>query len=205
MAALGLSAADKDPARKGARKAKTATKVVHQWDYLLGEPARLLSASLGGYPLLVLDVPALFHREGGPYGDPLGRDWADNWHRFAALGRAAADIAGGAVKGLSFDLLHAHDWQAGMAPAYLRFAPAAGGRYVPSVMTIHNMAFQGHFRREIFHRLELPQAAWAIDGVEYHGGVGMLKAGLEAASAITTVSRTPWKSVSPHSAWGWKG
>jgi starch synthase len=120
----------------------------------------------------------------------LGRDWADNWHRFAALGRAAADIAGGAVKGLSFDLLHAHDWQAGMAPAYLRFAPLAGAPHVPSVMTIHNMAFQGHFRREIFHRLELPQAAWAIDGVEYHGGVGMLKAGLEAASAITTVSPT---------------
>ena len=190
MAALGLSATERDPARKGTRKTKTATRVVHQWDYLLGEPARLLSASLGGHPLLVLDVPALFHREGGPYGDPLGRDWADNWHRFAALGRAAADIAGGAVNQLGFDLLHAHDWQAGMAPAYLKFAPLAGAPRVPSVMTIHNMAFQGQFRHEIFSRLDLPHAAWAIDGVEYHGSVGMLKAGLEAASAITTVSPT---------------
>ena len=190
MAALGLSEPVKDPARKGVRKGKTATRVLHQWHSLLGQPGRLLGSSLNGHPLLVLDVPALFHREGSPYGDPLGRDWADNWHRFAALGRAAADIAGGAVSGMGFDLLHAHDWQAGMAPAYLRFAPLAGAAQVPSVMTIHNMAFQGHYRREIFGRLELPQAAWAMDGVEYHGGVGMLKAGLEAASAITTVSPT---------------
>ena len=120
----------------------------------------------------------------------LGRDWADNWRRFALLSRAAADIAGGAAPGLRFDLLHAHDWQAGLAPAYLRFAPVAGAPPVPSVMTIHNMAFQGNFRPEIFHRLALPQSAWAIDGVEYHGGVGLLKAGLQAASAITTVSPT---------------
>lgn len=190
MAALGLLATQKDAGGPRKRNARTGTRVVHEWDYLLGEPARLLSATLGGQPLLVLDVPTLFHREGSPYGDPLGRDWPDNWHRFAALGRAAADIAGGAVSGLGFDLLHAHDWQAGMAPAYLRFAPVAGSVPVPSVMTIHNMAFQGHFRAEIFDRLELPRAAWAMDGVEYHGGVSFLKAGLEAAGAITTVSPT---------------
>ncbi len=194
MAALGLSAADRNAGRKGARKPTPGAGVVHRWEHLLGEPARLLSANLGANPLLVLDAPSLFHREGGPYGDPLGRDWPDNWRRFAALGRAAADIAGGAIAdaagALSFDLLHAHDWQAGMAPAYLRFAPVAGARHVPSVMTIHNMAFQGHFRREVFAGLELPQAAWAMDGVEYHGGVSLLKAGLEAASAITTVSPT---------------
>ncbi len=186
MAALGLS----DWQKLTSRKARTGARVVHQWDGLLGEPARLLASSLGEHPLLVLDAPALFHRDGGPYGDAQGRDWADNWRRFAALGRAAADIAGGAVGGLRFDLLHAHDWQAGMAPAYLRFAPVAGAPRVPSLMTIHNMAFQGKFRAEIFPRLELPRAAWAIDGVEYHGQVGLLKAGLEAAGAITTVSPT---------------
>ncbi len=100
-------------------------RTLHSYDSLLGEPARLVAAKLGGHPLIVLDAPGYFAREGGPYGDPAGKDWADNWRRFAALGRAAADLAGGAVKGRKFDLLHAHDWQAAMALAYLRFAPVA--------------------------------------------------------------------------------
>ena len=76
---------------------------VHGWDSLLGEPARLLSARSSGQPLLVLDAPAYFARDGSPYAAPAGGDWPDNWRRFAALGRAAADIAGGAVKGQRFD------------------------------------------------------------------------------------------------------
>jgi starch synthase len=166
-------------------------KVLHQYDSLLGEPARLLAGKLGDHPLIVLDAPAYFERGGSPYADPGGKDWADNWRRFAALGRAAADVVGGGIKGKGaarFDLLHAHDWQAAMGPAYLRFAPPDAKKVPPSVMTIHNIAFQGHFGREIFPRLGLPKSAWSIHGVEYHGGVGMLKAGLEAATAITTVS-----------------
>jgi len=169
---------------------KRKLKSLHEWPALLGEPARLLKGSIGGHPLLVLDCPALFFRDGGPYGDGTGRDWDDNWRRFAAFGRAAADIAAGAVKGLAFDLVHAHDWQAAMALAYLRFAPPEGAVAPPGVMTIHNMAFQGFYNGAVFPRLGLPQRAWAMDGVEYHGGVGMLKAGLEAAAAITTVSPT---------------
>jgi starch synthase len=157
---------------------------------LLGEPARLVAAKLGEHPLIVLDAPAYFARDGGPYGDSAGRDWPDNWRRFAALGRAAADLAGGAIKGRRFDVLHAHDWQAAMALAYQRYAPAAAGKGVPSVMTIHNMAFQGWFGADTFARLDLPRAAWSMHGVEYHGGVGFLKAGMEAASVITTVSPT---------------
>lgn len=163
-------------------------KVLHVYDALLGEPARLVAGKLGGHALIVLDAPAYFAREGGPYAAPGGGDWGDNWRRFAALARAGADLAGGGVKGLRFDLLHAHDWQAAMAPAYLRFAPPASTRQVPTVMTVHNMAFQGNFPAGTFAALGLPQAAWSIHGVEYHGGVGFLKAGLEAASAITTVS-----------------
>ena len=166
-------------------------KVLHKWESLLGEPARLLAGKIGissgeGHALLVLDAPGLFAREGGPYGDATGRDWADNWKRFAAFGRAAADVAGGAVKGLSFDLVHAHDWQAGMALAYQRFAPA--GPVLPSVITIHNMAFQGHYGADLFPALGLPPQAMAIDGIEYHGGISFLKAGLASASRITTVS-----------------
>lgn len=172
-----------------ARLGKKA-KAVHSWDALLGEPARLLSGKLGAHPLLVLDAPALFNREGGPYGDASGRDWDDNWRRFAAFARAAADIAGGAAKGREFDLAHAHDWQAGLVPAYLRLAPLAGGRAVPSVMTIHNMAFQGYFPAEVFPQLGLPPSAWSVDGVESYGGVGFLKAGMQLADAITTVSPT---------------
>ena len=165
-------------------------KILHAYDDLLGQPARLVAGKLGDHPLVALDAPGLFAREGNPYAGPDGKDWSDNWRRFAALGRAAADLAGGAVKGRRFDLLHAHDWQAAMAPAYLRFAPPRDCRPVPSVMTIHNMAFQGNFDRETFAALGLPAGAWSVEGVEYHGGVGFLKAGLEAASAITTVSPT---------------
>ncbi|WP_225008676.1 glycogen synthase GlgA [Novosphingobium percolationis] len=161
-------------------------KSVHAWPSLLGEPARLLGGKLGEHPLLVLDAPAYFQRDGGPYADGAARDWGDNWRRFGAFARAAADVAAGAVKGHAFDLAHAHDWQAAMTPAYLRYAGSA----LPSVMTIHNMAFQGHYGADVFPALGLPREAFAIDGVEYHGGVGFLKAGLEAASAITTVSPT---------------
>ena len=163
--------------------------VLHRWPDLLGTPARLLSAEIAGYPLLILDAPALFARSGGIYGDADGKDWPDNWRRFAALARAAADLASGAVAGRRFDILHAHDWQAAMAPAYLRYVPGAGSR-ARSIVTIHNIAFQGWFDADIFPALGLPPGAFALDGVEYFGGVGFLKAGLEAADAITTVSPT---------------
>ena len=84
------------------------------------------------------------------------------------------------------DLVHAHDWQAGLAPAYLRFY----GVPRPSVITIHNIAFQGAFPAAVFQALELPPQAAGLDGVEFYGGVGYLKAGIANASAITTVSPT---------------
>ncbi len=171
-------------------KAIGKARAVHAWPSLLGEPARLLAAKLGEHALLVLDAPGFFARDGGPYGDSAGHDWPDNWRRFAAFGRAAADLAGGAAKARRFDVLHAHDWQAGMAIAYQRFAPVPQAPALPSVMTIHNMAFQGNFGPETFPALGLPDAAWSMHGVEYHGGVSFLKAGLEAAGAITTVSPT---------------
>lgn len=158
---------------------------VHRYDDLMGAEAQILAGWLNGHPLLVLDAPALFDRGGGPYGDAKGVDWPDNWRRFAALGRAGADLASGAIPNWRFDILHAHDWHAGMAPAYLRYA--AGPR-APSVITIHNIAFQGRFDRLVFDFLGLPQRAYGIDGVEYYGGVGFLKAGLVSADAITAVS-----------------
>ncbi len=164
-------------------------KVVHRHTDLLGVEARILAASIGDHPLLILDAPSLFARGGGPYGDTTGADWVDNWLRFAAFSRAAADLASGVVDGQQFDILHAHDWQAAMAPAYLRYAPGPGTP-AKTIVTIHNIAFQGRYGAEIFADLALPDAAFALDGIEYYGGVGFLKAGLEAADAITTVSPT---------------
>ena len=154
---------------------------------LFGHPARLLAAKVAGLDLLVLDMPALFDRPGGPYADSAGADHADNWMRFAALGRTGAAIAAGAVPGWAPALVHAHDWQAAMTLAFLRYAP---GPATPSVMTVHNLAFQGRFPLAIFPELGLPAEAASVYGVEYYGGVGFLKAGLAAADAITTVSPT---------------
>ncbi|HEU0096432.1 MAG TPA: glycogen/starch synthase, partial [Rhizomicrobium sp.] len=130
-------------------------QLVHSYKALLGEPARLLRSDIAGHPLLVLDAPGLFSRAGGPYGDAGGKDWSDNWRRFAALGRAGADLASGAIAGFAFDILHAHDWQAAMAIAYLRYGPGPGPR-AASVITVHNIAFQGRFDQSIFPSLELP-------------------------------------------------
>ena len=168
-----------------AKVGKAAT--LQSYADLLGAPATLLSAQVAGLDLIILDCPNFFARTGGPYSDPAGTDWPDNWRRFAALSRAGADIAGGLLGSWIPDVVHAHDWQAAMTPAYMRFGAAHG---VPTVMTVHNLAFQGSFDVGIFPALGLPQRAWSVEGVEYYGGVGFLKAGLVSADAITTVSPT---------------
>jgi len=160
---------------------------VHTFTSLLGVRATLVAARVGDLDLLVLDAPELFERNGNPYGEPGGRDYPDNWRRFAALSKAGAEIAAGAVDGWRPDLVHAHDWQTGLTPVYMRFGPAAA---VPSVMTVHNLNFQGQFAASIFGELELPPSAFNIEGIEYYGGVGYLKGGLQSATAITTVSPT---------------
>jgi starch synthase len=152
-----------------------------------GTSGEVLEAEHGGLPVLVHHAPGLFERDGGPYGDAAGNDYPDNWLRFAAFSKLAADIALGALPAFKPDLLHVHDWQAALAPAYLRYSGKAAP---PSVMTIHNLAFQGRFDAGVFGKLGLPPEAWSVDGVEYFGGVGFLKAGMQAASAITTVSPT---------------
>lgn len=165
------------------RDARTA----RNYPRLMGGRASVLAADIDGLALYVLHAPHLFDRPGGPYGDPSGQAWEDNWQRFAALSRAGADIAEGALADFVPDLVHAHDWQAALAVAYMRYGEAAR---TPSVVSIHNLAFQGHFPAAIFPQLGLPRKAMSIDGVEYYGGVGYLKAGLQAATAITTVSPT---------------
>ncbi|MBP2550032.1 starch synthase [Neorhizobium galegae] len=161
------------------------TTALMHFEDLLGASAQVLEATVAGLDLLVLDAPALFDRAGGPYLDTDGKDYADNWRRFAALSKAGAEIAAGAIAGWQPDLVHVHDWQAGLLPAYLLYGDKPA---IPSVMTIHNIAFQGNFSAGIFPELGLPAHAFAVEGIEYYGMVGYLKAGIQTAWAISTVS-----------------
>jgi starch synthase len=138
-----------------------------------------------GLVLYLVGAPSLYDRDGTPYNTPEGRDWPDNHLRFARLSLAAAEIAGGRGRlGWSPDLVHAHDWPAGLAPAYMRW----DGTEIPSVMTIHNIAYQGLCPAAECPRLAIPAAGFDVNGVEFHGAVSSLKAGLYYASHVTTVS-----------------
>ena len=151
---------------------------------LFGGPARVMAGQIAGLSVLLLDAPHLYDRDGGPYAGPAG-DWPDNAQRFAALSWIAARIAREGVQGWQPDVLHAHDWQAGLAPAYLRYGGAAS---VASVMTIHNMAFQGWAPAHQLAALRLPPDQYYPAALEYYGGLSSLKAGLVTADAVTTVS-----------------
>ncbi|MGN6471062.1 MAG: glycogen synthase GlgA [Rhizobiaceae bacterium] len=186
LAVNGVRATTFVPGYPGLAGKLRKRKQVHAYPDLFGVEASILHGEAASLDLFVLHAPALFDRKGGPYGDAAGADFPDNWRRFAAFSRAAADIAEGAVEGYSPDIVHAHDWQAAMTLAYLRY----DGATKPTVMTVHNLAFQGQFPASISPELGLPSSALALDGVEYYGGVGYLKAGLQAAGAITTVSPT---------------
>jgi starch synthase len=107
--------------------------------------------------------------------------------RFAALARIAADIGLGFVSSFVPDIVHAHDWHAALAPAYMHYS---NRRRPATVMTVHNLAYQGVFPREILGAIGLPAEAFTIHGVEYYGKIGFLKAGLYFADRITTVSPT---------------
>ena len=152
-------------------------------------PARMLSAEPAApVPLLVLDCPAYYGREGSAYQDAQGRDWRDNHLRFGLLSRVAALLSTDASP-LAWrpELLHCHDWPAGLAPAYLHFER---GAKAISVMTAHNLAFQGIFAAKAASELGLPGKAFRMEGAEFYGKLSFLKAGLFFADQLTTVSPT---------------
>jgi starch synthase len=175
------------PAYPAIMAALGTAETIHSYADLFGGPASLVAATAAGLSLIALDAPHLFNRPGNPYLGPDGKDWPDNAARFAALCRAAADFGEGRIAAFVPDIVHCHDWQAALAPAYLAFAQ---GRRAASVLTVHNLAFQGTFPSAVFDSLGLPPKAFAIDGIEYYGGIGFLKGGLQLADAITTVSPT---------------
>ncbi len=140
-----------------------------------------------GLILYIVLCPELYDRDGSPYADAEGREWADNDLRFARLGLAAANLVSG-VPGFGWrpNLMHVNDWPSALGPAYLAWQ----GDATPSILTVHNLAYQGLFDRQRCYSLGIPDAAFQQDGVEFHGKVSFLKAGLFYASHLTTVSPT---------------
>lgn len=140
--------------------------------------------------VFIIDCPELYSRDGGPYQDAMERDWPDNALRFGLLGKIGA-ILGSDASPLKWQphIVHCNDWQSGLTPAYLHFHPGHHPeRKTASVMTIHNLAFQGNFPSENVAHLGLPASSFDMHGVEFHGQLSFLKAGLYYADHITTVS-----------------
>ncbi|MET3844631.1 glycogen synthase GlgA [Bradyrhizobium sp. OAE829] len=172
----------------------THIEIVGQCAPLAEMPACSLgrASTRDGLPVYVLLCPQLYDRPGNPYGDESGRDWPDNDIRFARFASAAAELAAGSLdKNWAADLVHANDWQAALTPAYLAWK----GVKVPSILTIHNLAYQGLFPRESLRRIGAPDASFHIDGLEFYDQMSFLKGGIVYASHLTTVSATYAKEI----------
>jgi len=151
--------------------------------------ARLLETVLPtGVPAYLIDCPQLYSRGGGPYQGEDGRDWNDNALRFGQLARIGA-LLGSTATPLEWspDVVHANDWQGALAATCLKFDRTARAR---SVVTVHNLAFQGLFPAGTERDLGLPPESYSLEGVEFHGQCGFLKGGLACADVLTTVSPT---------------
>lgn len=173
--------------REGLSDAATVAEFQAPW----GEPARLLFghlAALGGLPAYVVEAPALYDRPGNPYQDEHGHPYADNHRRFALLGFAAARLAEGLDPWWTPGVVHSHDWHAALVNAYLAFSPHRPP--VRTVYTVHNLAYQGLCGARHLHELGLPGHAFAVEGLEFHGQLSFMKAGLFYADHVTTVSPT---------------
>src|SRR5690349_11614742 len=167
----------------------THIEIVGECRALAEMPACTLgrSSTKDGLPVYVLLCPQLYDRPGNPYGDENGKDWPDNDVRFGRFASAAAELAAGTLdKNWAADLVHANDWQAALAPAYLAWR----GFRVPSILTIHNLAYQGLFSPDSWRRIGAPESSFHIDGLEFYDHVSFLKGGLVYASHLTTVSAT---------------
>lgn len=130
-----------------------------------------------------LDCPALFDRPGDPYQEAAGHPWQDNSRRFGSFAEALARLSVGCGDFLP-DIVHANDWHTGLVMPWLR----AGGAQAAGVFTIHNLAYQGIFAAEQASELQLPESWWHMEGVEFHGQLNHMKAGIVYADAVTTVS-----------------
>ena len=155
--------------------------------YHYGQEIRVLETTLPGTRVKtwLVDCPLAFDRPGNPYVDQTGAPWPDNAFRFALFAQVAVDIALNRI-GLNWpvDIVHCNDWQAGLVPALL----SLHDQRPASVFTIHNLAYQGLFDKQVFFDLGLPGEFWTMHGVEFHDMFSFIKGGLSYADAISTVS-----------------
>ncbi|MGV6987880.1 glycogen synthase GlgA [Testudinibacter sp. P80/BLE/0925] len=159
--------------------------VVGTFDTFAGE-VTLRYTDYNGLGIYLIDAPHLYQREGNPYHDPHYNDYGDNYLRFALLGWFGAELGDKLDSWWKADVVHAHDWHAGMACAYLY----AKGRPAKSVFTIHNLAYQGQFHYRHLAEIGLPPEMFNVNGVELNGQISYLKAGLYYADHVTAVSPT---------------
>ena len=159
---------------------------------------RLLLARLPGsqLPVYVLEAPYLYRRAGSPYQDSAGEEWPDNLQRFALLGWVAAHLAAAdADPQWVPDVVHAHDWHAAMTCAYMAEHPPT---QAASIFTVHNLAFQGLFPMHDWAMLGLASRLMSPAGLEFHGQLSFMKAGLKFADRITTVSPSYAREIATH-------
>jgi starch synthase len=188
QARLGIDARLLLPGLPALRAALEAPRIVADIGPAFGAArVQLLHGRLAGVdlPVWLVDAPLLYARSGNPYLQRDGSDWPDNLQRFGLLGWVAAQMACGRLDpDWTPDVLHAHDWHAGMACAYLT-AHASSTR---SVFTVHNLAYQGLFPHQDGALLGLSSRFMSSAGLEFHGELSFMKAGLKFADRITTVS-----------------
>lgn len=183
------------PAYPGCADLADATSLYDLGDPLGVGPARLLEGRFPGtsVPVWLIDAPSMYAREGGPYLGSDGNAHADNHLRFGLLGRVGAMLAtAGSLVGWRPEVVHAHDWQAALAPTTLHWW---GGARPGTVTTIHNLRFQGRFDPSVVTDVGVPAAAYAVEGGEAYGTFSFLKAGLYYSDRITTVSPTYAKEI----------
>lgn len=186
LAAQGVAVRVLLPGYRSVMQQAGKAKRVARYEALFGGAAGLLACRIAGIDLLILDAPHLYDRDGAIYGDATGQDWPDNAERFAALCQVGAMIAADGVDGWRPDIVHGHDWQAGLTPEYMH----KRGIDVPFVFTIHNIAFHGNTEAGKLATLGLDPARFNADHFEFWGQISALKAGLVGAAKINTVSQT---------------
>jgi len=166
-------------------RARDIEDVIHLGDPLGCGEVRLLETRLShsDVPVWLIDCPKLYRRDGGLYQSESGIDWPDNAERFALLNHVAAGIANEPGRAWRPDLIHCNDWHAALVPLLLS---ASQPPRPATLLTIHNLAYQGVFPAEELPRLDLP--AGAYENMEFYGQISFLKAGINLADAITTVS-----------------
>ena len=147
-------------------------------------------------PAYVIDAPYLYRRDGSPYQSSDGSEWGDNLQRFALLGWIGARLAAGELDpDWTPQVMHAHDWHAAMSCAYVAAHPPTTAA---TVYTVHNLAYQGLFPHGDFRLLDLPSRFMAHTGLEFHGQLSFMKAGLKYAKRVTTVSPTYAREIATH-------